>query len=398
MKNITIGITGGIAAYKIATLISTLRKKNYNVQVVMTKNACEFITPLTIETLSNNKVIVDTFDRNFNYDVQHISLAKKTDLFIIAPATANIIAKIANGLADDILSTTFLASNCPKIICPAMNCNMMTNKIVVDNIEKCKKYGMKIIESESGFLACGDIGVGRLAELDKIELEIEKQLTTPFLKNKKILITAGPTQESIDVVRYITNHSSGKMGYALAKQAYIYGADVTLLSGNVALKQLPNIDTRYFSSTNDLYNQISKIYQQFDAIIMSAAIADYTTSKKINHKIKKENNVLSLDLIKTVDILEYLGEKKLKNQTIIGFAMETENLIENAQKKLIRKKADFIIANSINDQNSGFKYDTNKITIIGKKTKKDYELMTKENAAKEILKYCFMEEENAINN
>ncbi len=387
MKNncIVVGVTGGIAAYKAAQLVSDLKKKYADVHVIMTKNACEFVSPLTFETLSGNRVSVDTFDRNFEYNVEHVSLAKKADCFVIAPATANVIAKVVHGIADDMLTTTFLAAKCPKIICPAMNTGMLENLVTLENLNKANSLGYKIVESGSGYLACGDIGNGRLADLidieDQIELALQKEL---YLKGKKVLITAGPTQEAIDPVRYITNHSSGKMGYALAKQAALAGAEVTLISGDVQLHCPKNINLIKVKSAEDLFNAVKK-NADHDIIIKAAAVADYTPLEYVDHKMKKSDSDLSLSLKRTSDCLAWLGENKQENQFICGFAMETENLIENAKAKLIKKNADMIVANSLATPNTGFQVDTNQVTLITKDSTTQLELMSKEDTAIAIL-------------
>lgn len=310
-KTIVIGVTGGIAAFKVAQLVSNLKKKGYEIHVIMTESATKFVHPITFETLSNNRVSIDTFDRNFQYDVEHISLAKKADLFVVAPATANVIGKIANGIADDMLTTTIMACTCPKIICPAMNTNMLNNPITQDNINKLKGYGYHFVDSGDGFLACGDVGSGRLANLDIIEDEIEIVLSKKPLLNKKILISAGPTIEAIDPVRYITNHSSGKMGYSLAIAARNLGADVTLVSGKTSLKKPHKVNVIDIVSADDMFKEITSISEKFDVIIMSAAVADYRPKNVSDSKIKKSLD-MSIELERTKDILEHLGKNKKK--------------------------------------------------------------------------------------
>ncbi|HCY06248.1 MAG TPA: bifunctional phosphopantothenoylcysteine decarboxylase/phosphopantothenate--cysteine ligase CoaBC [Erysipelotrichaceae bacterium] len=386
-KTIVIGVTGGIAAFKVAQLVSNLKKKGYEIHVIMTESATKFVHPITFETLSNNRVSIDTFDRNFQYDVEHISLAKKADLFVVAPATANVIGKIANGIADDMLTTTIMACTCPKIICPAMNTNMLNNPITQDNINKLKGYGYHFVDSGDGFLACGDVGSGRLANLDIIEDEIEIVLSKKPLLNKKILISAGPTIEAIDPVRYITNHSSGKMGYSLAIAARNLGADVTLVSGKTSLKKPHKVNVIDIVSADDMFKEITSISEKFDVIIMSAAVADYRPKNVSDSKIKKSLD-MSIELERTKDILEHLGKNKKENQVLIGFAMETEDLIENAKVKLEKKNADYIIANNLNEKGAGFKVDTNKVTIISKNENKEIDLMDKSDLAYLILDYC----------
>jgi phosphopantothenoylcysteine decarboxylase/phosphopantothenate--cysteine ligase len=390
-KTIVIGVTGGIAAFKVAQLVSNLKKKGYEIHVIMTESATKFVHPITFETLSNNRVSIDTFDRNFQYDVEHISLAKKADLFVVAPATANVIGKIANGIADDMLTTTIMACTCPKIICPAMNTNMLNNPITQDNINKLKGYGYHFVDSGDGFLACGDVGSGRLANLDIIEDEIEIVLSKKPLLNKKILISAGPTIEAIDPVRYITNHSSGKMGYSLAIAARNLGADVTLVSGKTSLKKPHKVNVIDIVSADDMFKEITSISEKFDVIIMSAAVADYRPKNVSDSKIKKSLS-MSIELERTKDILEHLGKNKKGNQVLIGFAMETEDLIENAKVKLEKKNADYIIANNLNEKGAGFKVDTNKVTIISKNENKEIDLMDKSDLAYLILDYCLKEE------
>ncbi len=385
--NIILGVTGGIAAFKAAQLVSDLKKLGHNINVIMTKNALEFISPLTFETLSNNKVSFDTFERNFQYDVHHISLAKKADVFVIVPCTANVIAKIANGIADDMLTTTFLASSCPKIICPAMNTNMLNNPITQDNLKKCRSYGISIVNSIDGLLACGDVGNGKLADLETIKEEIEIALHKKTLSGKKILISAGPTIEEIDPVRYITNHSSGKMGYALAKACRNLGADVTLVSGKTNLPEVYKTNFISVTSADEMYEVIIKKSGLNDVIIMAAAIADYTVKEKVQHKIKKDKD-MSLELIRTKDILKTLGECKKENQILIGFAMETEDLIENAMKKLINKNCDYIIANSLNESGAGFKVDTNIVSIVSKDHVETLKMMSKTELSYKIIEKC----------
>ena len=388
-KTIILGVTGSIAAYKIANLASSLVKLHANVHVIMTKNACNFINPITFETLTGNKCITDTFDRNFEFNVEHVSLAKSADLFLVAPASANIIGKIASGICDDMLTTTLFAFNRgPKLIAPAMNTNMYLNPILQDNIEKLKKYGYIFIEPNSGHLACGNQGVGKMEEPEKLlEYIINYSLKSKEFKNKKILISAGRTEEAIDPVRYISNHSTGKMGYAIAKWAHLMGASVTLVSGPSSLTPFMGINVINVKSADDMFNIIKDIYKDFDYIIMTAAVADYTVLKYENNKIKKNDNNLNIELRRTNDILKYLGENKGENQKLIGFSMETENLIENSKNKLLKKNADMICANSINNKNTGFGYDTNLVTLVTKDDCIELPFGTKEEIAIEILKY-----------
>ena len=391
MKNkcIVVGVTAGIAAYKICQLVSSLKKQGNEVHVIMTKEAEKFVTPLTFQTLSSQKVITDMFTVDYTPDVHHISLAKKADLFVVAPATANIIAKIAHGIADDMLTTTFLASTCPKMIVPAMNTNMLNNPITQDNIATCQKYGIHIMCSGAGYLACGDVGAGRLPEPEEIEDAIASLVETDrYLQGRHVVITAGATQEEIDPVRYITNHSTGKMGYALAKEARNAGAKVTLISGKTNLPQPYGVDVINVISAADMRECVVNNFEKADVVIMSAAVADYTPIEKADHKIKKAEGDLSIALKRTQDILMTIGKKKRENQVVIGFAMETENLLENAAKKLQEKNANYIIANSIREPGAGFGVDTNIVKIISPTSVEDLGLLSKDDTAKEILRHC----------
>ena len=391
MKNkcIVVGVTAGIAAYKICQLVSSLKKQGNEVHVIMTKEAEKFVTPLTFQTLSSQKVITDMFTVDYTPDVHHISLAKKADLFVVAPATANIIAKIAHGIADDMLTTTFLAATCPKLIVPAMNTNMLNNPITQDNIATCQKYGIHIMCSGAGYLACGDVGAGRLPEPEEIEDAIASLVETDrYLQGRHVVITAGATQEEIDPVRYITNHSTGKMGYALAKEARNAGAKVTLISGKTNLPQPYGVDVINVISAADMRECVVNNFEKADVVIMSAAVADYTPIEKADHKIKKAEGDLSIALKRTQDILLTIGKKKRENQVVIGFAMETENLLENAAKKLQEKNANYIIANSIREPGAGFGVDTNIVKIISPTSVEDLGLLSKDDTAKEILRHC----------
>ncbi len=391
MKNkcIVVGVTAGIAAYKICQLVSSLKKQGNEVHVIMTKEAEKFVTPLTFQTLSSQKVITDMFTVDYTPDVHHISLAKKADLFVVAPATANIIAKIAHGIADDMLTTTFLASTCPKMIVPAMNTNMLNNPITQDNIATCQKYGMHIMCGGAGYLACGDVGAGRLPEPEEIEDAIASLVETDrYLQGRHVVITAGATQEEIDPVRYITNHSTGKMGYALAKEARNAGAKVTLISGKTNLPQPYGVDVVNVISAADMRECVVNSFEKADVVIMSAAVADYTPIEKADHKIKKAEGDLSIALKRTQDILLTIGKKKREDQVVIGFAMETENLLENAAKKLQEKNANYIIANSIREPGAGFGVDTNIVKIISPTSVEDLGLLSKDDTAKEILRHC----------
>lgn len=388
-KTIIIGVTGGIAVYKICTLVSSLKKQGYDIHVLMSREAQEFVTPLTFQTLSKNKVITDMFTVDYTPDVHHISLAKKADAFIIAPATANVIAKVANGIADDMLTTTFLASGCEKMIVPAMNTNMLMNPITQDNLEKCRKYGMHILESDAGYLACGDVGSGRLPEPDEIEDAIKEILEEDkFLKNKKILVSAGPTSEAIDPVRMITNHSTGKMGYALARQARNAGAEVTLVSGTQGLKDIRDVEMIHVTSAQEMADAILSKQDAMDCMILAAAVADYTPIQVADNKIHKSDGDMSIALKRTTDILKTLGENKKKDQMLIGFSMETKNMIERTKEKLVKKNCDYIVANNLKQKGAGFGTDTNIVTVISKDAQEEFGLLSKEDTAKKILEYC----------
>lgn len=384
-KSIIIGVSGGIAAYKTAYLVSALSKTAADVNVIMTENACEFIRPIVFETLTGNKCYVDTFDRNFNFDVEHISLAKKADVFLVAPATANVIAKIANGIADDMLTTTFLASKCKKIISPAMNTAMFENKITQNNIAKLKEYGIDVIEPQRGLLACGDTGAGKMPEpgylFDVIEREIAREKD---MLGKKVLVTAGATMEALDPVRFLTNHSSGKMGFAIAKEAMLRGAEVTVVKANTTA-EIPNfVNIVEVSSAGDMFDAVTAVSDKQDIIVKAAAVADYTPESYVDSKIKKKDGDLSIALKRTKDILKYLGENKKEGQFICGFSMETDNMLENSKIKLSKKNADMIVANNLKDAGSGFKIDTNAVTLITKDGHKSLELKSKADVAKEI--------------
>ena len=387
-KTIVLGVTGGIAAYKSANLASMLVKLNADVHVIMTQNATHFITPMTFETLTNNKCIVDTFDRNFSFDVKHVSLAKRGDLFVVAPCTANVIGKLAHGICDDMLTTTMLATKAPKLIAPAMNTGMWENPILQDNLTKLQGYGYHIIEPIIGRLACGDIGTGKM---NSEEVIVEHILTfmakNQDLKGRKVLITAGPTQESIDPVRYITNHSSGKMGYAIAKMARLRGADVVLVSGPVNIKPFTGINLVPVKSAADMFDAVTDLSPEADVVIMCSAVADYTPAVYSDQKVKKHDGEFSIELTRTQDILGWLGEHKRDEQTLVGFSMETENLIDNSRAKLIKKHADLICANSISGNTTGFAVDTNQVTLITKDEVKELPLCSKEETADKILDY-----------
>jgi len=384
-KSIIIGVSGGIAAYKTAYLVSALSKTEADVNVIMTKNACEFISPLVFETLTGNKCYVDTFDRNFKFDVEHISLAKKADIFMIAPATANVIAKIANGIADDMLTTTFLASKCKKIVSPAMNTAMFENQITQDNIAKLKKYEIGVVEPRNGLLACGDTGAGKMPEPDFLFDVIEREIAREKdMLGKKVLVTAGATMESLDPVRFLTNHSSGKMGFAIAKEAMLRGAEVTVVKANTTA-EIPNfVKIVEVSSAKDMFDEVTALSDQQDIIVKAAAVADYTPESYVDSKIKKKDGELSIPLKRTMDILKYLGENKKEGQFLCGFSMETDNMLENSKTKLSKKNADMIVANNLKDAGSGFKTDTNAVTLITRDGHRSLELKSKAEVAKEI--------------
>ena len=387
-KNVLLGVTGSIAAYKIANLASALVKLHANVNVVMTKNAEQFITPVTFETLTKNRCLTDTFDRSDVSEVKHIALAERADVIMIAPASADIIAKMAYGLADDMLSTTVLAARCPVLVAPAMNVNMFRHPAVQENLAVLERRGVTVIQPESGYLACGAVGEGKLPSehtlLDHILREIAREKD---LAGKKVLITAGPTQESLDPVRFITNHSTGKMGYAAARQAMLRGADVTLVTGPVGITPPPFVSVIPVKSAADMFEAVAGCYAEHDWCIMTAAVADYTSAETKTEKIKKSGNGadLSLPLRRTQDILQWLGAHKKEGQLICGFSMETENMLENSKAKLKRKNADMIAANSLRDAGSGFGTDTNHLVLIKKDGVTDLPLLSKEEAADRLL-------------
>lgn len=385
-KTVLLGVTGGIAAYKMANVASSLVKMGYNVHVIMTENATNFITPITFETLTNNKCIIDTFDRNFEFKVEHIALAKQADVVLVAPATANVIGKMANGIADDMLTTTILACKCKKIIAPAMNTNMYENPIVRDNIAKLMMYGFEIIPAASGYLACGDSGKGKLPDENiLIEYILRALNAKKDLIGKNILVTAGPTREALDPVRYITNHSTGKMGYAIARAAAFRGANVTLVSGPVNIAKPLFVNTIDIISAEDMFNAVKDNYEKQHIIIKAAAVADYTPVNVADNKIKKSDGDMSIPLKRTTDILKFLGENKKEGQFICGFSMETENVLENSRAKLEKKNADMIVANSLKTAGAGFGTDTNVVTLITKDKVKEYEMMSKNDVADAIL-------------
>lgn len=381
-KTVVLGVTGSIAAYKIANLASMLVKKHCDVHVIMTKNATNFINPITFETLTGNKCLVETFDRNFQFHVAHVSLAKKADVMLIAPASANVIGKLAHGIADDMLTTTALACKCKIIVSPAMNTNMYNNIIVQDNIKKLENYGFEIIKPDKGFLACRDEGDGKMPSEQVLFNYIEKEIACEKdLKGKKILVTAGPTQESIDPVRYITNHSTGKMGYEIARAAMLRGAEVILISGQTNIPEVPFVKTIKIKSAQDMFEAVRDNFEQCDIIIKSAAVADYRPETVSDDKIKKKDGDMVINLERTTDILKYIGEHRNNNQYICGFSMETRDMIENSRAKLHKKNIDMIVANNLKESGAGFGVDTNKVTLITKDEEISLELMSKEKVA-----------------
>ena len=385
-KTVLLGVTGGIAAYKAAALASALVKLHACVEVIMTENATQFITPLTFEQLTGNRTITDTFDRNFAHQVEHISLAQRTDLVIIAPATANVCAKVAHGLADDMLTTTVLACRCPKLIAPAMNTNMYENPVTQDNLDILRRYGWEVITPASGRLACGATGAGKLPEPEVLVQHILRHLAMPHdMAGKKVLVTAGPTQEALDPVRYLTNHSTGKMGQAIAKMAMLRGADVTLICGPTALTPVPFIHTVDVTSAADMFEAVAAHYENADYIFKAAAVADYTPASRADDKMKKGDGELSIQLDRTRDILKYLGENRRPGQIICGFSMETRDLLENSRAKLEKKNVDMICANNLKVDGAGFGVDTNVITLITRDSITELPLQSKENAANAIL-------------
>lgn len=385
-KTVLLGITGGIAAYKAAYLASALVKLHASVEVVMTRNATEFIAPLTFEQLTGNKVMVDTFDRNFVHQVEHIALADRTDLVMIAPATANVCAKLAHGLADDMLTTTVLACTCPKLIAPAMNTHMYENPVTQDNLEILRRYGWEVIAPASGRLACGAVGAGKLPEPQDLLQYILREIAFPRdLKGKRVLVTAGPTQESLDPVRYLTNHSTGKMGYAIARRAMERGADVTLISGPTQLERVPFVKMVDVVSAQDMFEAVSARAEESDLIFKAAAVADYTPCDYSGDKIKKKEGDLSIPLKRTVDILSWLGEHRRPGQVICGFSMETRDMVANSQAKLEKKKVDMICANNLKVSGAGFGVDTNILTVITRQGAEELPLMGKEDAAGQVI-------------
>ena len=391
-KTVLLGVTGSIAAYKIAYLASALKKQQADVHVLMTRNATNFINPITFETLTGNKCLVDTFDRNFQFQVEHVSIAKKADVVMIAPASANVIGKLAHGIADDMLTTTIMACRCKKFISPAMNTNMFENPIVQDNLKILEHYGYEVIDPAVGYLACGDTGAGKMPEPETLLNYILRECACEKdMKGLKVLVTAGPTQEAIDPVRYITNHSSGKMGYAIAKMAMLRGADVTLVSGRTALTPPPFVRVVPVVTARDMYEAVTSVSQEQDIIIKAAAVADYRPASVSDEKIKKKDDDMSIALERTADILKYLGEHKPDGQFLCGFSMETENMIGNSRVKLTRKNLDMVAANNVKMAGAGFQGDTNVLTLITQDEEVSLPLMSKEDAAGKILDKILLE-------
>ena len=385
-KTVLLGVTGSIAAYKIASLASALKKLHADVHVLMTQNATNFINPITFESLTGNKCLVDTFDRNFQFQVEHVSIAKKADVVMIAPASANVIGKLAHGIADDMLTTTVMACKCKKYISPAMNTNMFENPIVQDNLKTLEHYGYEVIQPANGYLACGDTGAGKMPEPETLLAYIEKEIAREKdLQGKKILVTAGPTQEAIDPVRYITNHSSGKMGYAIAKAAMLRGAEVTLVSGRTVIEAPLFVNVVPIVTAKDMFEAVTGISNEQDIIIKAAAVADYRPAVVSSEKVKKKEGQMSIELERTDDILKYLGENKREGQFLCGFSMETQNMISNSRAKLEKKNLDMVAANNVKEAGAGFQGDTNVLTLITQKEETSLPLMSKEDAANKLL-------------
>ena len=385
-KTVLLGVTGSIAAYKIAYLASALKKLHAEVHVLMTKNATNFITPITFESLTGTKCLVDTFDRNFQFQVEHVSIAKRADVVMIAPASANVIGKLAHGIADDMLTTTIMACKCKKFISPAMNTNMFENPILQDNLKTLEHYGYEVIQPASGYLACGDTGAGKMPEPETLLSYILREIAAEKdLEGKKVLVTAGPTQESIDPVRYITNHSSGKMGYALAKAAMFRGADVTLVSGPCSITPPPFVKVVPVVTAKDMFDAVTSVSAEQDIIIKAAAVADYRPKQVFDEKVKKQDKEMSIELEKTDDILKYLGEHRTPQQFLCGFSMETQNMIGNSRAKLGKKHLDMVAANNLKVAGAGFQGDTNVLTLITQDEDVSLQLMSKEDAANVIL-------------
>ncbi|MDD6065624.1 MAG: bifunctional phosphopantothenoylcysteine decarboxylase/phosphopantothenate--cysteine ligase CoaBC [Firmicutes bacterium] len=385
-KMVILGVTGSIAAYKMANVASMLKKLHCDVQVIMTRNATNFITPVTFETLTGNKCLIDTFDRNFQYNVEHVALAKRADLLMIAPASANVIGKLAHGIADDMLTTTALACRCPKIVAPAMNTSMYENPIVQDNRKTLQRYGFEIVEAENGHLACGDSGAGKLPEEKLLVAHILRVIARDKdLAGRKVLITAGATMEPIDPVRYITNHSTGKMGFALARACMLRGADVTVVKGHTEAEVPDFVEILPVGSAAEMFETVKSRFGESDIVIMAAAVADYRPSQFSEEKVKKSEEAMAIPLSRTQDILQYLGEHKREDQFLCGFSMETQHMLENSRKKMVKKNLDMIVANNLKTKGAGFGTDTNVITILTKEKEQAFDIMSKDAAADCIL-------------
>lgn len=385
-KMVILGVTGSIAAYKMANVASMLKKLHCDVQVIMTRNATNFITPVTFETLTGNKCLIDTFDRNFQYNVEHVALAKRADLLMIAPASANVIGKLAHGIADDMLTTTALACRCPKIVAPAMNTSMYENPIVQDNRKTLQRYGFEIVEAENGHLACGDSGAGKLPEEKLLVAHILRVIARhKDLAGRKVLITAGATMEPIDPVRYITNHSTGKMGFALARACMLRGADVTVVKGHTEAEIPDFVEILPVGSAAEMFEAVKSRFSESDIVIMAAAVADYRPSQFSEEKVKKSEEAMAIPLSRTQDILQYLGEHKREDQFLCGFSMETQHMLENSRKKMVKKNLDMIVANNLKTKGAGFGTDTNVITILTKEKEQAFDIMSKDAAADCIL-------------
>ena len=398
-KTVLLGVTGGIAAYKSASLASLLVKSGARVHVIMTENAKNFINPITFETLTGNRCITDTFDRNFEFQVEHVALAKKADLLLIAPATANVIAKLAHGIADDMLTTTVLASRAPKLIAPAMNTGMYENPVTQDTLHLLTKYGMEVIAPSCGRLACGDTGAGKMPEPETLYEHVLHHIAFPKdMKGMRVLVTAGPTQEAIDPVRYITNHSSGKMGYSIAKICMLRGADVTLVTGRTSLTPPMFTDIVPVLSAKEMYDAVTSRSNDMDLIIKAAAVADYRPASVSSEKVKKTDASLSIVLEQTDDILQYLGEHKKEGQFLCGFSMETENMLENSRRKLLKKNLDMIAANNLRQQGAGFETDTNILTLITRDYVTELPLMSKDEAASALIDHILKKQTSALHN
>ncbi|MEQ3002656.1 bifunctional phosphopantothenoylcysteine decarboxylase/phosphopantothenate--cysteine ligase CoaBC [Mediterraneibacter gnavus] len=385
-KTVVLAVSGSIAAYKIASLASALKKLHANVQVLMTKNAVNFINPITFESLTGNKCLVDTFDRNFQYSVEHVALAKQADVVLVAPASANVIGKIAHGIADDMMTTTVMACKCKKIIAPAMNTNMFDNPILQDNLKILEHYGYEVISPAVGYLACGDTGAGKMPEPELLLQYILREIAyEKDMQGKRVLVTAGPTQESIDPVRFITNHSTGKMGYAIAKMCMLRGAEVTLVSGPTSIAKPEFVHVVDVVTAKEMYEEVTKRAKDQDIIIKAAAVADYRPKSVSSEKMKKKDDDLAIPMERTDDILKFLGEHKKEHQFLCGFSMETENMLENSRKKLEKKHLDMIVANNLKVEGAGFAGDTNVVTIITGQEEVSLGKMTKEETALRIL-------------